>query len=97
MNVDFCCSDCMVLGEEKYKEKNWYYSDFDQDYYETPEEITTFNCWDPILGVYLVRTISKASLEESVSEGCMFLFAGEYCNALDPQTNKPYASWNSIC
>jgi hypothetical protein len=25
----------------------------------------------------------------------MFLFAGEYCNALNPQTHKPYAVWNS--
>ena len=64
-------------------------------YFETLEELTTFNCWDPELGVYLVRTISKVSLEESVSKGIMFLFAGEYCNALNPQTNKPYAVWNS--
>ena len=89
------CSDCLEEAEQEYKKKNWHFSDFDQAYFETLEELTTFNCWDPELGVYLVRTISKVSLEESVSKGSMFLFAGEYCNALNPQTNKPYAVWNS--
>jgi hypothetical protein len=27
-----------------------------------------------------------------VAQGSMFLFAGEYCNALNPQTNKPYTN-----
>lgn len=95
IKMDFCCEDCLEKAEEEYKKKNWHFSDFDQAYYETLDELTTFNCWDPELGVYLVRTISKVSLEESVSKGSMFLFAGEYCNALNPQTNKPYAVWNS--
>ena len=92
INMDFCCSDCLEEAEKAYKEKNWYFSDYDQAYYETLEELTTFNCWSPELQVYLVRTISKKSLEESVSQGSMFLFAGEYCNALNPKTNKPYTN-----
>lgn len=92
IKMDFCCSDCLEEAEKAYKEKNWYFSDYDQAYYETLEELTTFNCWSPELQVYLVRTISKKSLEETVAQGSMFLFAGEYCNALNPQTNKPYTN-----
>ena len=92
INMDFCCSDCLEEAEKAYKEKNWYFSDYDQAYYETLEELTTFNCWSPELQVYLVRTISKKSLEETLAQGSMFLFAGEYCNALNPQTNKPYTN-----
>ena len=90
IKMDFCCSDCLEEAEKAYKEKNWYFSDYDQDYYESLEELTTFNCWSPELQVYLVRTISKKSLEETVAQGSMFLFAGEYCNALNPKTKKPY-------
>lgn len=87
---DYCCSECRKTAESNYKQINWYFSDFDQDYYEEPEEITTFNSWNPALQCYLERTISRITLDKMVSMGLMFFFAGEYCNALNPITHKPY-------
>lgn len=92
---DYCCADCRNAAEKKYKEKNWYFSDFDQDYYPDLTDITTFNAWDSELRCYIEKTISKTSLNEMVDREMMFLFAGEYCNALDPLTNQPYRLCNS--
>ena len=86
----YCCDACRIVAEKRYKEANWKWSDFDQDYYEEEEEITTFNSWNPALQCYLERTISRITLDKMVSMGLMFFFAGEYCNALDPLTNQPY-------
>lgn len=94
---DYCCEDCRDADEKEYKEKNWYFSDFDQTYYENLSDLATFNCWSPELEVYLERTISRITLNEMVDRGLMFLFAGEYCNALDPQTNKPYSKTTAVC
>jgi len=87
---DYCCEECRLVAEKKYKEVNWYFSDFDQDYVETQDELTTFNCWNPALQCYLERTITMKSASEMVNLGLMFFFAGEYCNALDPRTNQPF-------
>ena len=86
----YCCSECRILAEKRYKEANWKWSDFDQDFFEDESEVTFFNCWNPETKTYTEKTISIKSLSEMVDRGLMFLFAGEYCDALDPLTNKPY-------
>ena len=90
LKKDFCCSDCLEDAEKEYKAKHWFWSEFDQDYYESESEITFFNCWNPDLQAYTERSISWTSLSEMEQQGLMFLFHGEYCDALDPLTNQPY-------
>ena len=86
----YCCSECRILAEKRYKEANWKWSDFDQDFFEDESEVTFFNCWNPEIHAYTEKTISWNSLSEMVDRGLMFLFSGEYCDALDPLTNQPY-------
>ena len=86
----YCSLECRLVAEEKYKKANWFFSEFDQEYYESDSEITFFNCWNPETRTYTEKSISWTSLSEMVDRGCMFLFDGEYCDALDPQTNQPY-------
>ena len=90
IKMDFCCTDCLEKAEKEYKEKNWYYSDFDQEYFENQEDITFYNCWNPETKTYSERSISKKTLGVMVEQGLMFLFSGEYCDAIDPLTNQPY-------
>lgn len=87
---DYCCEECRDDAEEKYKKANWHYSAFDDQYFEDQEDITFFNAWNPEIEAYTEKTISKKSLIEMVKAGRLFLFAGEYCDALDPMTNQPY-------
>lgn len=84
---DYCCEDCREDAELKYKEMNWHYSEFDQDFFE---DVTFFNCWNPATGTYTEKSISRTSLADMVDRGIMFLFHGEFCNALDPLTNQPF-------
>jgi hypothetical protein len=86
----YCSPECRLVAEEKYTKANWFFSEFDQEYYESDSEITFFNCWNPETRTYTEKSISWTSLSEMVDRGCMFLFDGEYCNALDPLTNQPY-------
>ena len=90
IKMDFCSTECRDAAENAYKEKNWFWSEFDQDYYENESEITFYNCWNPELQAYTEKSISWTSLAEMEEKGLMFLFAGEYCDALDPLTNQPY-------
>ena len=86
----YCCDACRVVAEKKYKEANWKWSEFDQNYFEDESEVTFFNCWNPEIHAYTEKSISWSSLTEMVDRGLMFLFSGEYCDALDPLTNQPY-------
>ena len=86
----YCCSECRILAEKRYKKANWVWSDFDHAYFEDEEDVTFFNCWNPHCHAYIERSISWNSLNEMVDRGMMFLFCGEYCDALDPLTNQPY-------
>ena len=90
IKMDFCSNECRILAEKKYKEKNWFWSEFDQDYFESESEITFFNCWNPEIQAYTEKSISRTSLTEMEKQGLMFLIAGEYCDALDPLTNQPF-------
>lgn len=38
----YCSEYCMEREEEDYKESNWYYSDYDQEYYEDEDDVTTY-------------------------------------------------------
>ena len=90
LEKDYCSSECLEAEEKAYKEKYWFYSEFDKDYYESESEITFYNCWNPGINAYTEKSISWTSLSLMVDQGLMFLFAGEYCDALDPITNQPY-------
>lgn len=55
----YCCSDCRESAEQEYKESNWEYSEYDDEYFESVE--TFYNLEGD---VYVERTISPESLED---------------------------------
>ena len=36
----YCSEDCLIYAEDSYKERNWYYSDLLEEYFETVDELT---------------------------------------------------------
>lgn len=76
--IDYCCEACRDAAEKKFKEQNWYYSDFDQDYYEFEDEITRFYTWDEAKQFYVAKTISTSSLEAKIDDGAFIEFDGDY-------------------
>lgn len=74
----YCCEACRDAAEKKFKEENWYYSDFDQDYYEFDNEIARFYTWDEAKQFYVAKTISTSSLEAKIDDGSFIEFDGDY-------------------
>jgi ribosomal protein S27AE len=60
----YCSEYCMEREEEDYKRENWYYSDYDQEYYEDEDDIATYK-----RGECDEITISVESGDNLVEEG----------------------------
>lgn len=59
---DYCCADCMEKAERDYKEDYWYYAEWDNDYFEDKDDVTTiYNKFGHEI------TISKDSLNELIN------------------------------
>lgn len=86
----YCCEDCMSNAEQKYKESNWYYSDYDGEYYEDDDDVVKYMCWQSVLNRYEQRTISTESLEELVGDGDCHVFEGTAYDEIDENTGLPY-------
>lgn len=60
----YCCMSCMEDAEHDYKEENWHYSEYDDDYFEDEDDITTLK-----RGSDDEITISVDSAESLVVDG----------------------------
>ena len=80
----------MSNAEQKYKESNWYYSDYDGEYYEDDDDVVKYMCWQSVLNRYEQRTISTESLEELVGDGDCHVFEGTAYDEIDENTGLPY-------
>jgi len=74
----YCCEECKEIAEKNYKERNWYFSDFDNSYYPNGEDITTFNRWDHNMKQYVPATIAIDSLDENLKSGVISEVKGNY-------------------
>lgn len=85
---DFCSDKCRLEAEKEYMAENWYYSDFDQAYYEDKRDLTTYLHWDWNVVNYVVKTISKQSLDRHSAQ--FILYDGVYYDRVNPMTGLPY-------
>ena len=79
-NESYCCADCRRASEQSYKEDNWEYSDYDDEYFET---VKTFYRAIEVNKEYVETTISEDSLEELISAGDVEEIDGEYYEVSD--------------
>lgn len=86
----YCNDDCLDNAESTYKRENWYYSDFDEDYYETEDEITSFNKWNSMTGEYEKKTISEKTVDELLDKDELYRFGDELFDTIDFDSNIPY-------
>jgi hypothetical protein len=83
---DYCCEDCMKAAEQKFIKENWYYSDYDQTYFEDKNDLTTYLYWDWSIVNYVERTISKHTLDKL----SFHLYDGVVYDRVNPMTGLPY-------
>ena len=86
----YCDDECRKDAESVYKQENWYYSDYDEEYYESEDEITTYYEWNSGLCEYEERSISKDSLLQLLRDGKVYEFENTFFNEIDPDMNLPY-------
>lgn len=62
---EYYCSDyCRDCAEQRYKEDNWHYSEYDDDYVEDEDEITIAVEWSKVYHEYRKTTIFCETLDE---------------------------------
>lgn len=77
---DYCCDDCCVEAERSYKEDNWDYSEYDDEYVEEAE---SFYRAIESTKDYVETTISKESLQELIDAGDVVERDGDYYEVSD--------------
>ena len=87
---EYCKDDCADKAEEQYKQEFWHYSEYDAEYYEDEDDITTFNEWHQELSAYVRKTISVDTLRTKLIEDDWHRYGDEYFNEVDIETNLPY-------
>ena len=86
----YCCESCREKAEKKYKEENWTYSDYDDDYFEDETEVTYYQHWNPVIQTYEEKSISESSLIQQLRDEIFYEFDNVYFDRIDPATNLPY-------
>ena len=86
----YCCDECKKSAEETFKQENWYFSDYDEEYYEKEEEVTAYQEWNCIQNTYLTKTISSETLKRLLENDEFYLIGGEAYDKIDEETGMPY-------
>lgn len=70
----YCCDSCMEDAEQSFKEENWYYSEYDDEYFE--DDVVTALEWDYRRKGYRETTIHADTFESLCDDGCAVIFDG---------------------
>jgi hypothetical protein len=76
----YCCDDCMAQAEQDYKENNWEYSEYDDEYVE---EAKVFYRAITSTKTYVETTIKEESLDELIESGEVVECDGYYYEVSD--------------
>ena len=85
----YCCLDCREKAEDKYMKENWYYSDYDDEYYEDGKDVTTYRRYNCITCEYEDKTISKETLYELLERGDFHEWGQQYFDVINEEVGKP--------
>ncbi len=73
----YCCEYCKDKDEEDYKDDNWYYSKYDEDYFEDEDDVVEAFEWSEAKGRFIPTTISVATFNSLVESSSATIFYGE--------------------
>ncbi|MFR9543026.1 MAG: hypothetical protein SNJ29_13690 [Rikenellaceae bacterium] len=86
----YCDQECYTYGEDDYKEANWHWSEFDEEWFEDESSVVRYMRWSRYLNAYEENTISVESLNEKVDAGEFYLIDDTYYNAIDTEKMLPF-------
>ncbi|MFI3164624.1 MAG: hypothetical protein R3Y65_09345 [Bacillota bacterium] len=88
--VEYCDNECLTYGEDEYKEENWYWSEFDEEYFEDESSIVKYMRWSSYFNAYDEITISTKSLTEQLEAGEFYKIGELYYNDINTETMTPH-------
>ena len=86
----YCCKKCMEKAEDEFKRKNWYYSEYDDEWYESLDDITCIHIWNESEGIYEEKSISIDTLDGLIENEDVWEFGEDVFDKVNPSTNLPY-------
>ena len=86
----YCDPDCRDEAEEDYKKEHWFYSDYDDEWYEDKDDLVTYQKYNCITGEYMEKTISKDSYFDLIDNNELHPWAGLYFDIINEEVGKPY-------
>ena len=86
----YCCKECMEKAENEFKRKNWHYSEYDDEWYESLDDITRINIWNESEGIYEEKSICTDTLDNLIENEDVWEFGEDVFDKVNPGTNLPY-------
>lgn len=86
----YCCSSCLEKAEKSYKEDNWTYSEYDDEYFENEDDVVEYQQWSSVFSRYDKSTITQETLDEKIEEGEFYIFDGVAYDKINDDTHLPY-------
>ncbi len=88
--VEYCDYECFTCGEDKYKEENWFFSEYDEEWFEKETDIVKYMSWRSYHNNYEESTISAKSLAEQLEAGEFYKIGDIYYNDINTETMTPH-------
>ncbi len=86
----YCYGECMEKAEYEFKRKNWYYSEYDNEWYENLDDITSIHIWNESAGTYEEKSICTDTLDKLIENEDVWQFDEDVFDKVNPSTNLPY-------
>ena len=93
----YCKAECQKKAEYDYKKENWFYSQFDDEYYENADDVMKVNQWNGFSLTYHEITASHATVNEMLDERRWFKFDGIVFTDIDETTGLPFGHCLTKC
>lgn len=87
---EYCCEQCMQEAETRFKHDNWYYSEYDEEWFEKVDDITLLYVWVETEKKYKETSISTDTLDKLIEDEQVWEFDKEAFDTINPDTNLPY-------
>lgn len=72
----YCCCDCVCDAEDDYKDAWWFWSDFEEEYYENRDELTEYLRYNLSRNRYELRTVCKANVMNYIKRKYLTIYNG---------------------
>lgn len=86
----YCCDKYMEKAETAFMQENWYYSEYDNKWFEEEEDITHIQVWIDTESRYKDISISTVTLDKLIEDEKAWTFDDETFDKVNPETGLPY-------